>query len=164
MGKIKKALVLTSMDRKLESFFTDITKRKLEDLLIINSYGAEISQGYSSLMRNIILAVYLEKIEDIYIIIDKHDKGFSTHPEHLFALMEKEEINIKVINTLNYIKAVGGNDVMKWLSGSSNIETTLQNNINLIKKHPLIPRSIKVHGYIVDKETYDFQTYDSKKI
>ncbi|NLP51656.1 hypothetical protein [Bacillus sp. RO1] len=153
-----KALVLTGLDREIERYFEDITNRKLEDLIIINSYGAEISQGYSSLMRNIILAVYMEKIEDIYIVVDKYDKGFSIHPEDLYALMEEEGGNVDVIKTLNYIKAVGANDVMKWLSGSSNVESTVQNNIDLIKKHPLLPTSIKVHGYIVNKEIYNYQT------
>ncbi|MGD6873652.1 hypothetical protein ACQCU1_15855 [Sutcliffiella horikoshii] len=163
MGNIKKALVLTGINREIERFFAEITKRKSEDLLIINSYGAEILQGYSSLMRNIILAVYLDKIEDIYIIVDKYDKGCSINPEHLYAHMEKEGIKVEVIQTLNYIKAVGGNDVMKWLSGSSNIESIVQNNIDFIKKHPLIPRSVKVHGYIVNKETSDYQTLSGVK-
>ncbi|MGD6774647.1 hypothetical protein [Sutcliffiella horikoshii] len=163
MGNIKKALVITGLDRKIERFFTDITKRKSEDLVIINSYGAEILQGYSSLMRNIILAVYLEKIEEIYIVVDKYDKGFSINPEHLYAQMEEEGINVEVIQTLNYIKAVGGNDVMKWLSGLSNIESIIQNNIEFIIKHPLIPNSVKVHGYIVNNDIYDYQTSVSER-
>ncbi|TYS68116.1 hypothetical protein FZC76_10210 [Sutcliffiella horikoshii] len=163
MGRIKKALVLTGLDREVESYFPDITKRKLEDLLIINSYGAEISQGYSSLMRNIILSVYLEKIEDIYIIVDKYDKTFTINPENLYAPMEEEGVNVEVIETLNYIKAVGSNDVMKWLSGSSNVENIIQSNIGFIKKNPLIPSKVKVHGYIVNKGSFDYQTYVSEE-
>ncbi|MGD6833966.1 hypothetical protein ACQCT5_17480 [Sutcliffiella halmapala] len=157
MGNFKKALVLTGFNKELEQFFPGITNRKLEDLLIINSYGAEISQGYSCIMRNIILAVYLEKIEEIYIIVDREDKAFSISEERLITLLEKEGVNLEVIQTLNYIKAAG-NDVIKWLTGSKNIEGIIQNNIDFINKHPMIPGSVSVHGYIVNTKTFDYQT------
>ncbi|WP_226679996.1 carbonic anhydrase [Sutcliffiella horikoshii] len=149
-----KALVLTGLDRKLERHFANITKRNLEDLIIINSYEEEISQGFSSLMRNIILAVYMEKIADIYIIVEKYDKGISIDPEDLYALMEEGGGRVEVIQTLNYIKTFGQKDMMEWLSVPNHPESIIQNNIEFIKKHPLIPRTVKVHGYIVNKDYY----------
>ncbi|MGM0847276.1 MAG: hypothetical protein ACQEUT_20145 [Bacillota bacterium] len=152
----RKSLVITSLNRDLEQFFLGITNKKTEDLMIINSFGAEITQGFSSIMRSIILAIYVEKIEEIFIIGEKNSKEYPINEEMVFDLLEKEGIPSDIISTLDYIKAAGS-DLGTWLRGSQDIESTIRKNKDLIEKHPLTPKSIQIHGYIVDMNSLEYE-------
>ena len=46
-----------------------------------------------------------------------------------------------------------GIDIKKWLHGFDSVEESVKESVELIKKHPLIPRDIKVHGLIMDSES-----------
>ena len=46
-----------------------------------------------------------------------------------------------------------GIDIKKWLHGFDSVEDSVKESVDLIKKHPLIPKEIKVHGLIMDPET-----------
>ena len=46
-----------------------------------------------------------------------------------------------------------GIDIKKWLHGFDSIEHSVLESIELIKKHPLVPKDVKVHGLIMDPES-----------
>jgi carbonic anhydrase len=58
-------------------------------------------------------------------------------------------ISEDVITTLSN----AGIDIRKWLHGFNSVEESVKESVELIKKHPLIPKDIKVHGLIIDPET-----------
>lgn len=46
-----------------------------------------------------------------------------------------------------------GIDIKKWLHGFDSIEHSVLESIELIKKHLLVPKDVKVHGLIMDPES-----------
>jgi carbonic anhydrase len=71
----QKALILTGFNEELYPLFPVITQKKTEELLVLHSFGKVISQPYGCLIRDIILAVYSENVEEIYIIEENNKKS-----------------------------------------------------------------------------------------
>ena len=46
-----------------------------------------------------------------------------------------------------------GIDIKKWLHGFDSVEESIKDSVTLIKKHPLMPEGISVHGLAIDPET-----------
>ena len=58
-------------------------------------------------------------------------------------------ISEETIDTLSN----SGINIRKWLHGFDSVEDSIKESVELIKKHPLIPKDVKVHGLIMDPET-----------
>ena len=58
-------------------------------------------------------------------------------------------VSKETIDTINN----SGINIDKWLHGFDSVEDSVKESVDLIKKHPLIPKEIKVHGLIMDPET-----------
>ncbi|QFT87618.1 Carbonic anhydrase [Bacillus sp. THAF10] len=148
----KKALIITGVTTEIYPLFPVITKKKQEDLFILNSFGAVISQPYGCLIRSIILAIYNEQIEEIYIIREKESIECKFNDEEFLGKIKEAGVSERVINTINYIDVVN-HDVIKWLEGPKEVMDVMKKNIDFIKGHPLIPSTLPVHAYIADPET-----------
>ena len=46
-----------------------------------------------------------------------------------------------------------GINIEEWLSCFENVEGSVRNSVNMIKKHPLLPMATPVHGLVIDPET-----------
>ena len=40
-----------------------------------------------------------------------------------------------------------------WLEGFHDTEDSVRNTINTIRTHPLVPKDVNLHGYIIDSQT-----------
>jgi carbonic anhydrase len=152
----KKTLIITGLNKKLHQLFPIITNKKAEELIIINSFGAVISHPYGCMIRSIVMGVYYEDVEEIYIIGEKDGKEHLITEEALFSTMQESGVSKEMIKTIDYINVVG-NEVLNWLVGPQDVKVIIQQNITLINKHPLIPKSVSVFGYIVNSETNKFE-------
>ena len=104
---------------------------------------------FGSIIRSIIVAIYEFNTDEVLVIGHKNC-GMSN--------INGEEIINKIINrgiskeTIDTIKNSGIN-IDKWLHGFDSVEDSVRESVDLIKKHPLVPKDIKVHGLIMDPET-----------
>lgn len=151
----KKTLILSGLSNHFYPLYTDITKKSADELLVISSAGGVISQPYGCLIRNIILAVYHENVEAIYIILDEDSKA-----------VDREELKLKIldagitqqtISTLDYI-SVAKEELFDWLAGPPDARSTIRKNMELLKGHPLIAKSLPVVGCIVSEKTGAYET------
>ncbi|MFD2214747.1 hypothetical protein [Metabacillus endolithicus] len=152
MKKKEKVLIITGFNSSLHAIYQSITKREQEDMIVLSSYNAELSQTYSCMIRSIIMLVLSEQIDEIYFIGEKSNNDLLLNEEELLARMREKGVNTNILSTLNYLQ-VGGGNVIKWLTGENNMETIIKKNMNLVQMHPLIPKSIAVHGVVVDRKT-----------
>ncbi|KGR81079.1 hypothetical protein CD30_19495 [Ureibacillus massiliensis 4400831 = CIP 108448 = CCUG 49529] len=152
----KKALIITGLNEKLNQHFPIITNKNGEDLIIIKTIGNIISQPYDSIMRSIIIAVYQEEVEEIFIIGDKESTECSINKDEFFSKIQKANISTKEMKAIEYIGVVG-EDLMSWLVGRQDMKTIIKENISLIKQHPLIPKNVTVFGFIASAELSEFE-------
>lgn len=152
----KKTLIITGLNEKLNQLFPIITNKNGEDLIIIKTIGNIISQPYDSIMRSIIIAVYQEEVEEIFIIGEKESTECSINKDEFFSKIQKANISTKEMKAIEYIGVVG-EDLMSWLVGRRDMKTIIRENISLIKKHPLVPKNITVYGFIASAELSEFE-------
>lgn len=145
----KKIVVLTCMDTRLVELLPRAMNLRGGDAKIIKSAGAVVSHPFGSIMRSILVAVYSLGVEEI-AVIGHHDCGMAGLS--CGSILEKATqsgIPPEVIDTLQ----AAGINLQKWLQGFEHPRDGVTGSVDLIRKHPLLPRNIPVHGLLIDPGT-----------
>jgi len=145
----KKIAILTCMDTRLIELLPKSMGLKNGDVKIIKNAGAIVSHPFGSVMKSILIAVYEQGVEEV-IVVGHHDCGASqVDGKEIIKHMQERGISHEVINTL----VNSGINLEKWLNGFESVEESIQITVNIIKKHPLFPQDVFVHGLIMDPNT-----------
>ncbi|MFA9458785.1 carbonic anhydrase [Halalkalibacter sp. AB-rgal2] len=159
----KKSLCLIDIDPELETLLEDVVNVQPENMLTLQSYGPEISHPYGDIMRSIIIAVYQENVEEIFVVGIK-DK--ETDPVDLESLLYSESKGMKdKVERLDYLfqncrPEFSGGKVIDWLEGKKNITESIEKSVEIIRNHPFIPAYVKVRGLIMDNRSGEFSIID----
>ncbi|MGG2093467.1 carbonic anhydrase [Bacillus sp. S13(2024)] len=153
----KKVLFVTEMDQKLEQLLQQVTNIHPKNMLILNNCGPVISHPYSDVMRDIIIAVYHENIEEIFIVGTTESQEDTVDKQNLLNKIYKSERVNKEIQTLDYLfqncmPEFPNVNVSDWLEGSETVARGIQKSVNIIRHHPLIPSHVKVHSLVMNRE------------
>lgn len=149
MNVNKKVLFLTDIENGLEPILQEATNTSAENMLTIQSYGASISHPYGEIMRSVIIAIYQENVEEVFVVGTK-DKRTSKGS----GLTQLETMKDK-IKTLDYLfqncrpEFLGGT-VDEWLSENSS--GCIEKSVDIIRQHPLVPSYVKVRGLIINHQ------------
>lgn len=142
----KKVLAVIGMEHQLEHFIKAETNVNPENIMILQSYRPVISHPFDDLMRDIIIAVYQENIEEIIVVPanDLHKRN----GDILNKIVENKELQNK-IQTLDYLfnntlSEFPGGTISDWLKGGKTFTADIQKTINIIRNHPLLPSHVKV--------------------
>lgn len=145
----KKMVILSCMDTRLVELLPKALNLKNGDIKLIKNAGASIMHPFGSIMRSIVVAVYEFQAEDV-LVIGHHGCGMSNlNVDKTLEKALERGISPEVITTL----CNAGIDIKKWLHGFNSVEESVKESVELIRKHPLVPKDIKVHGLIMDPET-----------
>jgi carbonic anhydrase len=145
----KKLVILSCMDTRLTELLPKALNFKNGDVKLIKNAGASVMHPFGSIMRSIVVAVYEFQADEV-LVIGHHDCGMSNlNSDKILEQAIKRGIASDVIMTLSD----AGIDIKRWLQGFNSVEESVKESVNLIKKHPLIPEDIKIHGLIMDPET-----------
>lgn len=150
----KKVLFVIGMQSELDSFLKKKVKINPENILILQSYGPVISQPFGDLMRDIIISVYQENVDEVVVVasqeVQKNDGDI------LNKIVEKKELqeNIQMINYLlkNGQSPYPEGTISEWIEGGKTVTEDVQNSVNAIRNHPLMPPQVKVRGIFIEKE------------
>ena len=100
-------------------------------------------------VRSLLIAIYELNVEEI-MIIGHTDCGVgSIDIEAMLKKMEKRGISETVIRDLGYC----GIDFNKWLGGFDDVEISVKESVSLLRRHPLLPKNIEIHGLVMDSRT-----------
>ncbi|MEK4031351.1 carbonic anhydrase [Pseudobacillus sp. FSL P4-0506] len=155
LDKNQKALFLTDMENELEPILQEVTNIRPENMLTIQCYGPVISNPYGDIMRSVIIAIYQENVEEIFVVGTKDRETASVN-----ALTQLDSMKDK-IQTLDYLfqnsrPEYPGGTVNEWLNGKENGSDNIENCVNTIHHHPLVPSYVKVRGLIVNTKDEKF--------
>lgn len=145
----KKAVILSCMDTRLTELLPQAMHLKNGDAKIVKNAGATIMHPFGSIMRSIILAVYEFNTDDV-IVVGHYGCGMChLSAEALYPKMIERGITQETLNTLRH----AGIDVDHWLNGFDSEIEAVKESVRLIKEHPLMPKTVHVHGLIMDPTT-----------
>ncbi|MFC4801318.1 carbonic anhydrase [Neobacillus sp. GCM10023253] len=145
MNEKKKVLFVVGMEQSPESIMEKMSSLEPNNILVLQSYGPSIAP-FSDLMRDIILAVYRENVEEIFVAVPTANRKNAR--ETLKKIYNNKELQDK-IQTLDYLfknckPEHPKGSIKEWLEGNETSANSTQNSADVIRNHPLMPSNIKV--------------------
>ncbi|HDR4590218.1 TPA: carbonic anhydrase [Bacillus cereus] len=148
-AKKKKVLLLTDMEHGIEPIIQQVTNIQRENMLTIHSCDSVIVHPFGDIMRSIIIAIYQENVEEIFVV------GIEDKKTDVVNLqIQRDSIkNNREIDYLfkNCMPEFSSGSLNAWLSGQENVSENIEKSIDMIRHHPLVPSNIKVHGFMIDR-------------
>lgn len=155
MNLDKKALFLTDIENGLEPILQEVTNIRPENMLTIQSYGPVISHPYGDIMRSVIIAIYQENVEEIFVVGTKDKRTPTVNVQTQLESMKDK------IQTLDYLfqnckPEFSGGTIDDWLNGKENGSDNIEKSVDIIRHHPLVPSNVKVQGLMVNNKDGKF--------
>ena len=143
----KKLAILSCMDTRLTELLPAALGLKNGDAKIIKNAGGLVISPFDSAMRSLLVAIYELGVEEIMVVAHSNCGACHMNGAEMKRLMRG--IHQDVIDTI----ALCGIDLDHWLEGFHDTEDSVRNTISTISHHPLVPRDVNLHGYIIDSVT-----------
>ncbi|MBW7473966.1 carbonic anhydrase [Paenibacillus oenotherae] len=145
----KRMVIVTCMDTRLTELLPKALNLKNGDAKIIKNAGGIVTQPFGNIMRSILVAVYELGAEEV-IVIGHYECGMTgLNPEIVIDHMKENGIKDDTIDTLMH----SGINLKRWLTGFDSVQESVENSVNIIRNHPLLPPGTAVHGFIIDPKT-----------
>ncbi|GGH22969.1 beta-class carbonic anhydrase [Paenibacillus segetis] len=145
----KKMVIVTCMDTRLVELLPKAMNLRNGDAKIIKNAGAVISQPFGSVMRSLLVAIYELNAEEVYIIGHTGCGMAALNSDHMINSMKDKGISEDVLSTLEN----SGIKLKKWLRGFDNEKEGVIRTVEIVKKHPLLPPGVPIHGMLIDSLT-----------
>jgi carbonic anhydrase len=145
----KRLVIITCMDTRLVELLPKAMGIRNGDVKMIKIAGAVVSHPFGSVMRSVLMAVYLQGAEEI-AVVGHHACGFTgLSPDTILADAVRRGVSPDVIATLDH----AGVDLHHWLTGFESPQAGVLASVEMIRKHPLLPKDIVLHGLIMHPDT-----------
>ncbi|MBM6619302.1 beta-class carbonic anhydrase [Bacillus suaedaesalsae] len=145
----KNMVILTCMDTRLVELLPKAMNISNGDAKVIKNAGALVSHPFGGIMRSILVAVYMLKAKEVFVV-GHHDCGMTGM--HATPLLEKAIESGVSTENIDILKNAGIN-IESFLQGFSSVEESVLESVNMIKNHPLMPKNTVVHGLIIHPDT-----------
>ncbi len=150
----KKIAVLTCMDTRLVELLPAALGFKNGDIKIVKNAGGIISSPFGSAVRSLLIGVYKLNVENIMVICHKECGAKVVDGPEIKKLMIERGIDFNEIETMKYC----GIDVEKWICGFESTKKAIADSVKILIEHPLMPKDVKIGGYLMDPYTGELQT------
>jgi len=127
------------------------------DATLIKSAGAVVAHPFGSLMRSILVSVYEQGANEVFVVGHLECGMTGLNPDRVLEKAEARGISREVMDTIRN----SGINLSRWLSGFDHVREGVVGSVQTIRNHPLIPKSVHVHGLIMDPETGKLEVIDS---
>ncbi|MBT2690324.1 carbonic anhydrase [Bacillus sp. ISL-47] len=145
----KKMVILTCMDTRLVELLPKALNVRNGDVKIIKNAGALVTHPFGSIMRSILIAVYQLQAKEVFVI-GHHDCGMSgMKADTVVSSMKERGITEDALDTMTYSGIAAGD----WLKGFEKVEESVAHSVHMVKKHPLMPEDVPVHGLVINPGT-----------
>lgn len=145
----KKIAIVSCMDTRLTQLLMAALGIKNGDVKMIKNAGGIIQSPFDSTVRSLLVGVYELGIKEIMIIGHTDCGAQHLNPDEMISLMLKRGISQEHIDMMKYC----GINFKSWLNGFENSEEAVKQSVEIVAKHPLMPKDIVVRGFIIDSYT-----------
>ncbi|MFD2117507.1 beta-class carbonic anhydrase [Paenibacillus yanchengensis] len=150
----KKIAILTCMDTRLFELLPKALNLRNGDAKFIKNAGAILTQPFGSAMRSILVAVYELGAKEV-LVIGHHECGMTNlDTKGMVGKFVEHGIDPLVIETLEN----AGIKMDRFLRGFTCPEEGVMHSVKMIRNHPLFPKDIPVHGFVIHPETGHLET------
>lgn len=145
----RKLAILSCMDTRITELLYAALGLKNGDAKMIKNAGALVTHPWGSVMRSILVAVFELRVEEV-MVVAHYDCGMrGLNPEKFLQTATCQGIPSERIDTLRD----AGVDLDGWLTGFGDVEASVRHTVSVIRRHPLMPAHIAVHGLVIHPST-----------
>lgn len=145
----KKIAIITCMDTRLTQLLPAALGLKNGDVKIIKNAGGVVSHAFGSVVRSVLVGIFELGIEEV-MVIGHTDCGVQhINSEMMIEKMKERGIDGDKIDLIRHC----GVDFDTWLEGFDCVENSVKDSVDMLQKHPLIPKDVKISGYVMDSVT-----------
>ncbi len=145
----KKLAILSCMDTRLTELLPKALGIKNGDAKLIKNAGGLVIHPFDSAMRSLIVGIYELGVKEIMVIAHSDCGACHMNAKEMIHHMRERGISLETIQTVENC----GVNLNGWLEGFHDTKETVKKTVNLICSHPLIPKDIRVEGFIIDSVT-----------
>ena len=145
----KKIAILTCMDTRLVELLPAALGIKNGDVKMIKNAGGTITNPFDSTVRSLLVAIYELGVTEVMIIGHTGCGVQGMDANEMLNLMRSRGISDEHINLMMHC----GIDLKSWLHGFEDTHAAVEETVDLVRNHPLIPTDVTVKGYIMDSLT-----------
>ncbi len=142
----KRIAIVTCMDTRLVELLPAALGIKNGDVKMIKNAGGTITNPFDSTVRSLLVAVYELGVNEIMIIGHTNCGVQGMDANEMLSLMRERGISEEHIRLMEHC----GINLKEWLHGFEETDAAVEETVDLIKNHPLMPDDITVRGYIMD--------------
>ena len=145
----KKLAILTCMDTRLVELLPAALGLRNGDVKIIKNAGGMVINPFGSVIRSLLIAIVELGVEEI-MVIGHTDCGVSgINADMMIRHLLQRGISQDHIDMMRYC----GVNFEKWLHGFDRVEDSVQETVDFLIHHPLMPSDVVIKGYVMDVET-----------
>lgn len=145
----KKIAIVTCMDTRLTHLLPAALGIKNGDVKMIKNAGGTITNPFDSTVRSLLVAIYELGVNEIMVIGHTGCGVQGMNAEEMLHLMRERGIDEEHISLMRHC----GIDLDSWLHGFDETDAAVLETVDLIANHPLVPKDVRVAGYIIDSTT-----------
>lgn len=145
----KKIAIVTCMDTRLTHLLPAALGIKNGDVKMIKNAGGTITNPFDSTVRSLLVAIYELGVNEIMVIGHTGCGVQGMNADEMLHLMRERGIDEEHISLMRHC----GIDLDSWLHGFDETDAAVLETVDLIANHPLVPKDIRVAGYIIDSTT-----------
>ena len=145
----KRIAIVPCMDTRLVELLPAALGIKNGDVKMIKNAGGTITNPFDSTVRSLLVAVYELGVNEIMIIGHTNCGVQGMDANEMLSLMRERGISEEHIRLMEHC----GINLKEWLHGFEETDAAVEETVDLIKNHPLMPDDITVRGYIMDSVT-----------
>lgn len=154
----KKIAILSCMDTRLTELLPAALGIKNGDVKIIKNAGGVVSHTFGSVVRSLLVAIIELGVNEV-MVIGHTDCGVQhINSDMMIEHMIKRGVPTESIEMMKYC----GIDFERWLAGFDDVDTSVFETVKFLKEHPLIPKDVRIAGYVMDSTTGELMVIDDK--
>lgn len=142
-----KTLYVIGLEGELTEWLESTSAYQQGDI-VLRCVGPEIAHPFDGLMRTIVLATYQEQVEKVIVVGHARQQELCDLDEAMDSL---EPRKLDLLNYLFKTHAVGfgSNSLIDWLYGTSSVQRRVNVTLDIIQKHPLMPKHVTIEGMVI---------------
>ena len=145
----KKIAILTCMDTRLVELLPAALGIRNGDVKLIKNAGGMITGPFDSAVRSLLVGIIELGVEEV-MVIGHTDCGVQgMDGKEMLELLEKRGIDKQHIDIVRH----SGINLENWLGGFESVESSVHETVKGLKEHPLMPKDVKISGFIMNSET-----------
>lgn len=150
----KKLAILTCMDTRLTELLPAALGIRNGDAKIIKNAGGVTVHPYGSVVRSLLVAILELGVTEI-MVVGHTDCGVQgMDGREMVEKLQQRNISGEHIDIIRR----SGIRLEEWLGGFESVEESVENTVESLRNHPLIPKDVTIRGFIMDSVTGKLRT------